>query len=258
MATSKDHPAKKFKAMIKSTDQQLWSAYAAALEEDKKPPDDVPVRFPRYREEVNKGGVRVSEQEAKLILVLELGKKGFACAAEVPTESTYRFSNKNTKDAGANKRSALTDLVVYKPDGNCLCNMEFKEGGCSCEGKNQESIAKDIEKLLCEGEDGFWFHTLKSVNTKTLGKLWEVFVQALKDKDRKIKKDGGKIQKKHLTFHFAVLNPEFSVERTIKIDPAKSAEDWVKEVVAVKYKVPKGKLTIEDENGWEIQKGRLP
>ena len=240
--SGKDEYTRQFSAMIRSTDKQLWLAYDAALNRE-SPLNGVAVRFPRYREGAKKE-IRVSEQEAKLLLTIELAKGSFTCSAEVPTQNEYQFSGKG-------KRSALTDLAVYMPSGKHLCNMEFKKGGFSDVGKKRKSIAKDVEKLLREKSDGYWFHTLEKVNRETLGRLWSVFVADLKERGQHFKKE---LSKKRLTFHFTVLRPGFSVERELQIDPEAIGDNWLQDVRAIEYSVSKGMLTIHRKNSWLVHR----
>lgn len=227
---------------ITSVDEQLWTSYAAALA-DRMPPPGVHVIFPSYREG-SKLKIRVSEQESKLLLTIKLAQMGYYCSPETPTGSVYQITGKTIK------RSALTDLTVYNSAGVRLIDIEFKKGGATVKKKDKTSIAKDLEKLLSEKGNGFWFHTLKSANRLTLGTLWSVMISELKALARRL---GVTAVEKTITFHFSVLRQGFSVERTIHFRPEDCGENWLDDMIPAAYLIVNDNLSMIKDHGWVVR-----
>ena len=154
---------KAFDAILTEVDHLLWESYAASLS-GSFTGMRTRLLFPT---EIKKGKteVRVSEQEARFILVGQLEKSRFFYTPEKPTSSKYRF--KDDREGGG-RRSAETDVGIYSPEGIPLLNCEFKAKGITRSAKKLEKIHKDVKKLLTEDVDGVWFHTLESVKSRTL------------------------------------------------------------------------------------------
>jgi hypothetical protein len=112
--------------------------------------------------------VRISEQEARIICCGLLNNLSLYYSVETPTKQ--RYVQKGKKKEGT---SAQTDLTMYGFDGQSfkrVINMEFKAHNC-----DKRDIAKDIEKLVREGIQGNWFHTLGNTDSGTMGKLFRKF-----------------------------------------------------------------------------------
>jgi hypothetical protein len=165
------------------------------------------ILFPHTRSQAD----RVSEQEARCIFLTQIAKANLLYSIETPTEKTYKFT-------GEGKISASTDLTVYSRQAEKLVNVEFKSKGFSPGRKDTSMISKDMEKLIREPVDGFWFHILDGVNNNTLPNLWSLFCaeywEALKSS---LQKDA--IKKKSITFHFCVLKHGFSIQTEVLFDP---------------------------------------
>jgi len=112
--------------------------------------------------------VRISEQEARIICCGLLNNLSLYYSVETPTKQKY--VQKGKKKEGM---SAQTDLTMYGFDGQSfkrVINMEFKAHNCG-----KRDIAKDIEKLVREGIQGDWFHTLGNTDSGTMRKLFRKF-----------------------------------------------------------------------------------
>jgi hypothetical protein len=99
--------------------------------------------FPEFR----KGGVRVSEQEARFVYCSVLNRcSGYFYSVETPTGEPYSFS-------GVNPMSARSDISLYScEDGTVkdkVANIELKAHNCSA-----QDIQKDVEKLVKERQVG--------------------------------------------------------------------------------------------------------
>lgn len=133
--------------------------------------------YPNYREEKN--GVRISEQETRVLMTHILEKEKIYYSIETPTKETYSFS-------GARAMSAQTDLTIYDENKNNLVNIEFK-----AHNPTSKSIEKDIEKLLREDVLGVWYHTFKSTNSRTIPALFEKFIKGILEVKDKIRNKHG-------------------------------------------------------------------
>jgi hypothetical protein len=112
--------------------------------------------------------VRISEQESKIIFCSVLNNTNYYYSVETPTKEEY----------GRGNRSALSDMSIYTFENNNLIkhvNVELKSGV-----SNDESIRKDLEKLIRENYIGNWVHTIESVNKKNLNVLFDRFIKGFK------------------------------------------------------------------------------
>jgi hypothetical protein len=119
--------------------------------------------FPLTRD----GKTRVSEQESKVLFTQWLERNGFTYSIEAPTSETYQQSGKT-------KLSGRTDVAVYDSQDppNRVLNIELKSGK-----PKSESFRKDFEKLLREGTQGLWFHTL----TKAAADDWTELEEKIRE-----------------------------------------------------------------------------
>ena len=117
--------------------------------------------FPKKRDKRR----RISEQELRFVLTNLHGKfshPNLFYSAETPTEKKYSFNGKG-------ERSASSDVSFYHAENKKL-NIEFK-----AKNPKQQSIDKDIEKLIKEPCLGAWFHILENENTETIETLFKKF-----------------------------------------------------------------------------------
>ncbi len=152
--------------LIEATDTLLWDAYRSAI--NRTPPAGKLI-FPQ----TSKKTVRVSEQEAKQLLIGKLADTPFLFSIETPTLGKYSFKGKG-------KRNAMTDLTLYTTRGTPHLNMEFKAGNTSTIRIERKHIKKDIMKLVAEDVNGFWFHILEKANGRGVETLWKTIRHELK------------------------------------------------------------------------------
>jgi hypothetical protein len=121
--------------------------------------------FPVKRSDI----VRVSEQESKILLCQVLETTPWFYSVETPTRETYMQS-------GTHAMSARVDVTVYasRLASDRLLNIELKAGVPSV-----ENFRKDFEKLIREGVNGLWFHTLEVSNGATIPRLLALFREAI-------------------------------------------------------------------------------
>src|SRR5450759_3714974 len=76
--------------------------------------------------------------------------------------NSYRFA---LGGSGAKAQRALTDLALYRHahDEPALA-VEFKSGGRSGKSEMDESIRKDVAKVLAEQPEALWLYVVRSVN----------------------------------------------------------------------------------------------
>ncbi len=123
--------------------------------------------FPVNREVLGSAR-RVSEQESKILFTQWLDRNGLVHSVETPTRTTFR-------QTGVAELSARTDVTVYGSfsETDRILNIELKaglQGGAA----GLESFRKDLEKLLREGTDGLWFHTLTAAP-----RTWDTLVNTI-------------------------------------------------------------------------------
>jgi hypothetical protein len=123
--------------------------------------------FPEYRD--NK--IRVSEQESKVIFTNVLEETRWFYSVETPTVETYIQS-------GSTPLSARTDISLYASHSTSskVLNIELK-----AHNPSKESFRKDLEKIVREGLDGLWFHTLDNSNRGTLPSIYQKIHDAFHD-----------------------------------------------------------------------------
>lgn len=235
-----------FEQVVANTDQLLWKAYDASVNGTHWP--EVRLRFPTYRTEdlKVKARHRVSEQEARFAMTGELAKSSLLYAVEAPTQERYQFTGKTAI-------SGKTDVAIYWPNGDRMWNVEFKAKGFSGDRSLKSSIQKDIEKLLREELDGFWFHTLKSVDNTTLKTVWDAFAADLRQVAKRLADARILIPAKGFVFHVCVLSQGFSAEVRLRITQDVLTEDWLKGVQAPVLPSRQAGNPFSDECGWTIR-----
>ena len=141
-----------------------------------------------------KGVIRVSEQELRFAMTSLFDTNNYAkltYTVETPTEKDYSFR-------GAGRRSGSSDLSFYE-DNLRILNIEHKAHASS-----QESIDKDIEKLVNEECHGAWCHIFKNEDSGTLESVFNKLKKALK-------KHG--CPKKPIYFSFLILGTRKLITR---------------------------------------------
>lgn len=197
--------------------------------------------FPTYSD----GVVWVSDQEAKQLFIDQLPDSPFLYSVETPTSGNYSFTGKG-------ERSAATDLTLYKDADGRYLNFEFKAHAFSPKRRKVAQITKDLKKLVLEPVNGFWFHTLKAVSSKTIPHLWAVLRRELKDITTQA---AGHFNAKSLTIHCCVLREQFSVETTLAVEPGGCGARWLDDLNSPAYSVKKGSLvSIMDARGWSVHR----
>jgi len=244
--------------LCRRTDELLWDSYRFAMGAPGAPWPRV--MFPQ------KGQVRrVSEQEARFAFVAALlaepGPEPWAFAAEVPTRLSYRFAHRGT---GEKAHKALTDLALYRHghDEPALA-VEFKSGGRSGRSELDESIRKDVAKILAEQPDALWFHVVRSANSETLSGLLRTLDEAISRLSSPARLSdylaAGKMvepRAKQIAFHVCVLNPDIaaSIHRVLDYVPGKPKQDFFTVDVAA----TRDSLEIADGQGWGVFRGSPP
>jgi len=254
LAPGRGVPVGWIEMICRHTDEILWNSYRFALE-----PSDASwprVMFPQKGKER-----RVSEQEARFAFVAALltdnAADPLAFAAEVPTKLSYRFAHRGT---GLKAQRALTDLALYRPDHEApALAVEFKSGGRSGKSAKDESIKKDIAKVLAEEPDVLWFHVLRSVNSATLQGLLHTLDEAVSLLSNPFRLADylapGKTVKpraKAIAFHICVLNPDMtaSIHRLLDYVPGKSTGDFF----TIATRATRTSLEIADGQGWTVHR----
>ena len=224
-------------SLVEATDKLLWDSYGSATNETKPP---CRLIFPQ----TSKGAVRVSEQEAKQLLIGTLSDTQFSFSVETPTLRNYGFSGKG-------QRNAMTDLTLYSEGQRCL-NMEFKAGNTSTKRVERKHINKDIQKLVFEDVNAFWFHTLKSAKSASVNTLWQTIRHELR---AVVQKETVKFTAKLFTFHCCVLREAFSVQITFPVNECSCDNDWLTDLHAPAFAVKKGRLTeLHKAEGWIVRR----
>jgi hypothetical protein len=227
--------------IIQRTDESLWRTYT---DQKRKVKPQGKMIFP-FR---GNNEIRVSEQEARQQFIESLQTSDFFYSVETPTLGRYAFS----KSESDNKRSASTDLTLYKLEANepkSFLNIEFKAHNTSQERKSSSHIDKDIQKLLTENVDGLWFHLLEKVDQKSLALWWETMKGSLQKRlddlparieklNKKIQESEGpsyekdelflleKIEGKKIHFHCCALAAEKSANATVIVTPSMKLEGF--------------------------------
>lgn len=134
--------------------------------------------------ETKKLDKRISEQEAELLFILELEKKGTRYSVEVPTDKSYRFTENGKLleepriDLKGNR--AGIDVCTYiikdnEPKINHL--IEFKAHSC-----DPKKITKDFIKLLFDQKTkiNYFVHVVKKTDKETFPNIKRKYENALR------------------------------------------------------------------------------
>ncbi len=180
---------------------------------------------------------RVGEQEARFAFVAGLladpASASWAFAAEAPTRLSYRFAQR----AGSPRaQRALTDLALYRDEDDApALAVEFKSGGRSGKSEQDESIKKDMAKVLAEQPPALWFHVVRDASDATLQGLLRTLDGAISLLSNPYKLGAylapGKTPEpraKTIAFHVCVLNPDatLSIHRVLDYLPGKPKDEF--------------------------------
>jgi hypothetical protein len=239
--------------LCRRTDAILWRSFRFALgDEDAAWPR---VIFPMKGQER-----RVGEQESRLAFVTALlvdDDSSWAFAAEVPTRLSYRYAH---RAGGPNAQRALTDLVLYRAgDDTPALAVDFQSGGRSGKSEKDESITKDIAKVLTEEPDALWFQVVRNATSASLQGLLRTLDAAISQLSNPFKLSeylarGKTVQPraKSITFHICVLNPDLtaSIHRRLDYVPGKPKHDFF----TIETSAADGALAIADGQGWRVHR----
>jgi hypothetical protein len=187
------------KKLSQTVSERLWGMVGDS-------PNRPHLIFPEYRDD----RVRISEQESKILFANALEQSRWFYSVETPTTQTYIQS-------GSTPLSARTDISLYSNSDRSskLVNIELK-----AHNPSKESFRKDLEKLLREGLDGLWFHTLENYNRGTLPNIYGKILQALSDLRPHLKgKD------RSIMFAFCVLEKRELIYKLVPISDS-IEESW--------------------------------
>jgi hypothetical protein len=243
--------------LCQRTDDILWASYRFALGVADAPWPRV--MFPQKGQER-----RVGEQEARFAFVAALladtGAEPWAFAAEVPTRLSYRCAQRGT---GVKAQRGVTDLALYRhAHDEPAVAVEFKSGGRSGKSEIDESIRKDVARILAEQPDALWFHVVRSVSDSTLAGLLRTLDAAISRLSNPYRLSDylapGKTiepRAKTIAFHICVLNPDMtaSIHRVLEYSPGKPARDFF----TIETTATLMSLEIGDGQGWNVHRGSI-
>ena len=184
--------------------------------------------------------LRVSEQEARFLYCSIVNSLSYYYSVETPTHDVY-------KQTGRTPQSASTDLTLYINNNRRfekVLNVEFKAHNAA-----EESVRKDIEKLMKEGIDGNWVHTLKNVNSRSIPRIFEKLANALKSCRSLVSK-----KRISILFCFCVMDKRWGcIKHFLFESSATDFRSYVDSFFDLKYSVKKGSICVEGGT-WEIVK----
>jgi hypothetical protein len=183
--------------------------------------------------------IRISEQESRILYCGLLNTLNYYYSIETPTEQKYM-------QLGTKPISASSDLSLYRHDGGALkkvMNVEFK-----AHNPTFEHMRKDIEKLVREVTPGNWFHTLKSIDNRTLAVLFEKLSGSFKKFADEALGIGVSI-----LFCFCVIEKKWACMKHFLYNQQQGDyKSFVDKFLSLTYEMKGGKIHVLDENGWTI------
>ena len=182
--------------------------------------------------------IRVSEQEARFLYCAIVNSLSYYYSVETPTHDVY-------KQTGRVPQSASTDLTLYIDNNHHfekVLNVEFKAHNAT-----EEAVRKDIEKIMKEGIDGNWVHTLKNVSGRSIPRLFEKLANALKSCQALVSK-----QRISILFGFCVLDKRWGcIKHFLYESSATDFCSYVDSFFDLKYSMKNGAICVEGGT-WEI------
>ncbi len=189
--------------------------------------------FPKKRDDE----VRVSEQESRVLFCNLLNDTKYYFSIETPTVESYQIG-------GGDPLSALSDLSLYTFDEGFdkVANVEFK-----AHNPQKAHIKKDVEKIFKEGVTGNWFHTLKSIDSKTISSIFnkfrESFIELKDDKPSELS----------VLFCFCVWDKRWAIIKHFHHKDRKmDYKDYANSFFKLDCRVGTGFVNIENSHGWEV------
>jgi len=208
--------------------------------------------FPSYSTSHRKGEERISEQELRFAYTTVLERSGifqpYFYSVETPTEETYAFSK-----GALSARSAVSDLSLYEKTNDPsdpitytkVCNIE-----CKALNPSDESIRKDIEKLVKEKENCAWGHLLINQDKGTLEGLFRKFISAFSSELKMFPEDQISSDKAYF-FAICILGDRLLLTR--KIEPEEIRKDLLN-IFSIDYvQLKEAKTGRQDINGWQVE-----
>jgi hypothetical protein len=238
--------------LCRRTDDILWRSYRFALGVSDAP-------WPRVMFPVKGHERRVGEQEARFAFLAALlgdpASASWAFAAEAPTRLSYRFAQRG---ASPRAQRALTDLALYRGDSDAAAlAVEFKSGGRSGKSEQDDSIRKDVAKILAEQPPALWFHVVRDSSDAMLQGLLRTLDGAISLLSNPYKLGAylapGKTpapRAKTIAFHLCVLNPDvtLSVHRVLDYVPGKPKDEFF----TLATTAAEASLEVADGQGWSV------
>lgn len=182
--------------------------------------------------------IRISEQESRIIYCNILNDSDYFYSIETPTIRDY-------KQSGNKYTSARSDMSLYEFDNNKfkkLVNVELKANNC-----DEENIRKDIEKIAGEGLIANWFHTIKNIDSGTLGSIFNKFKAPIKKYMNAESED--------IVFCFCIVEKQIALIKVFEsLKLASQGDSYIKEFFEFEYSIKNGEVEIDNSNDWIIVK----
>lgn len=225
--------------MFREAETELWSRYKISTQGVSGSAENIKgLIFPTNSD----GKVRVSEKEARQLVIEQIHKHSLSYSIETPTRKKYCFSGKTP-------RSASTDLSIYDHAGKKLFNIEFKAGARSLDRGDVKDITKDFKKLALEDVDGIWFHTLENVDIRSVRGLWQTINREL---NNVLSTTVGQRTPKTLDFHLSILSLCCSVSRSFDIQADCSSIGAIDHPVITNRQSLRQSERTYEVDGWTI------
>jgi len=216
--------------LCRAADQIIWDAFRFASDESATP-------WPRLVLPAKGKERRLGEQEARMALVAALladpEAGSWALAAEAPTRLSYRLAG---RASGARAQRALVDLALYRGDADApALAVEFTSGGRSGKSEHDDSIRRDVAKVLAEQPPVLWFQVVRDATGSALEGLLRALDAAISLLSNPYKLAGylapGKAPEpraKAIAFHLCIVNPGLmaSLHRVLDYVPGRPDDSF--------------------------------
>lgn len=184
---------------------------------------------------------RVSEQEARFAYAEVLTTTPYYYSVETPTKKAYSFS-------GTGERSAQSDMSIYRfsaTGAELLANVELKAGN-----PVPGACGKDIKKLVREDVIGNWFHVFGNADSATVSTFLSKIKECFKDKEQ-----AAECAKKEVSIVFCicVMDKHWACLKHFAYPAAgTSFVNYADSFFELAYHIGKGKIIVDNPNGWTI------